>query len=102
MLSGEFVSTTRLLFQYMKTLSNIDKLRAFIVLKMIDLITFFDNNVKSAVYTGGNIRGIYIYIEIIEAPTTFATSGQQSHCLSPSCSINNGASTIQPVIAALH
>ena len=61
-LSGEIVSPTRLLFQYMKALSKSDKLRAFIVPKMTDLITFLDNNGKSAVYTGGDIDGIYRYL----------------------------------------
>ena len=45
-LYGETVSTTRLLFQYMKTLSNRKQLKAFIDSKMIDLITFLDNNRK--------------------------------------------------------
>ena len=44
MLSREIVSPTRLLFQYMDAFSKSDKLRAFIVPKMTDLITFFDNN----------------------------------------------------------
>ena len=58
MLSGEIVSRTRLLFQYMKSLKNSDKLRAFIAPKMTDLITFLDKNVKAAVYEGGDIHGI--------------------------------------------
>ena len=58
MLSGEIVSPTRLLFQYMKALTNSEKLGYFIVPKMTDLITFFDNNRKSVVYTEGDIHGI--------------------------------------------
>ena len=100
-LSGEIVSPTRLLFQYMKALSNSDKLRSFIAPKMTDLINFLDNNVKYAVYIGGDIHDIYRYLEIIESPTTFTTSGQHSHHLSPSYYRNNDAATIQPVIAAL-
>ena len=46
----------------MKALSNSDKLRAFISPKMIDLITFLDNNIKSDVYTGGGINVIYHYL----------------------------------------
>ena len=62
MLSVEIVSPTRIMFQYMKALSNSDKLRAFISPKMIDLITFLDNNIKSDVYTGGEINVIYHYL----------------------------------------
>ena len=45
-LSGETVSPTKLILQYMKEFSNSDKLKAFIAPKMTDLITFLDNNVK--------------------------------------------------------
>ena len=55
MLSGEIVSPTRLLFQYMKALANSEKLKSFIAPKMTDLITFIDNKGKSAVYDGGDI-----------------------------------------------
>ena len=51
-LSGETVSPKRLIFQYMKALSKSDKMEAFIVPKMTDLIKFLDNNGKYAVYTG--------------------------------------------------
>ena len=44
MLSREIVSPTRLLLQYMKALTNIDKLRAFIAPKMADLINLLDKN----------------------------------------------------------
>ena len=44
MLSGEIVSPTRLLLQYMKALTKSEKLKAFIAPKMTDLITFLDNN----------------------------------------------------------
>ena len=40
---------------------------------MKDLITFLDKNVKSAVYTGGYIHGIYLYLEISVAPKTLTT-----------------------------
>ena len=72
-LSGEIVSPTRLLFQYMKALAKSEKLRHFIAPKMTDLITFLDNNVKYAVYEGGDIHGIYRYLEIIGSPTTLTT-----------------------------
>ena len=62
MLYGEIVSPARLLFQYMKALTNSEKLKAFIAPKMTDLITFLDNNGKSAVYEGGDILGFYRYI----------------------------------------
>ena len=84
MLSGEIFSTTRLLFRYMKELSKSDKLRSFIAHKMIDLITFFYNNGKYAVYTGVDIHVIYRYLEMIGSPTTLTTSGQRYHNFSPS------------------
>ena len=40
----------------MKALSKSDKLKYFIAPKMKDLITFLDNNGKSSVYIGGDIR----------------------------------------------
>ena len=57
----------------MKALSKSDKLKGFIAPNMADLITFLDNNVKYAVYIGGNTNGIYCYLEIIGAPTTLTT-----------------------------
>ena len=101
MLSGEIVSPTRLLFQYIKAFSKSDKLRAFIVPKMTDIITLLDNNGKYAVYTGGYINGIYRYLEMIGSPTTLTTSGQRSHHFSPLYPIKNDAATLQPVIEAL-
>ena len=62
MISEEIFSPTRLLFQYMKALTNSDKLRDFIAPKLTDLITFLDNNIKYDVYTGGYIHGIYRYL----------------------------------------
>ena len=66
---------------------------------MIDLITLFDKNGKSAVYTGRNIHGTYIYLQMIGSPTIFTTSVQCSHHFGPSCSINNHTASLQPVIA---
>ena len=86
MLSREIVSTTILLFHYMKALSKSDKLRAFIVHKMTYLITLLDNNGKYDVYTGGYIHGIYRYLEIVGDPTTLTTLGQHSHHFGPSFS----------------
>ena len=68
---------------------------------MTDLITLFDNNLKSAVYKGGNINGIYIYLEMIGAPTELNTSVQRSHHFGPSPFINNDTSSLQPVIAEI-
>ena len=93
-ISREIVSPTRLLFQYTKSFSKSDKLIAFISPKITDLITFLDNNGKSAVYTEGDIHGIYCYLDMIGAPTTFTTSGHLSHHFSPSSSINNDAETL--------
>ena len=69
---------------------------------MTDLITFLDNNRKYAVYIGGDIHGIYRYIEIIGAQTTLTTSVQRSHHFGLSFSNNNDAATLQQFIAALH
>ena len=79
MLSGEIVSPTRILFQYMKALIKSEKLRAFIAPNMTYFITFLDKNGKSAVYTGGDIHSIYRYLDIIGSPTTLTTSGQCYH-----------------------
>ena len=86
MLYGEIVYPTRLLLHYMKALTNSDKIRAFIASKMTDIITFLNNNVISAVYTGGEIHGIYRDLEMIGAPTTLTTSGQRYHHFGPSSS----------------
>ena len=98
MLSGEIFSPTRLIFQYMKALKKIEKLGAFIAPKMTDLINFLDKNVKSAAYTGGDIHGIYRYLDMIGAPTTLTTSIHSPHHFGPSSSSNNDAATLQPVI----
>ena len=86
----------------MKALSNSDKPRAFIAPKMIDIITFLDNNQKSDVYTRGYIHLIYRYLEMIGDPTILTTSGQRSHHFSPSSSIKNYTESIKTVIVALH
>ena len=101
-LSGEIFSPTRLLSQYMKALSKSDKPRALIDPKMTYITTLIDNNGKYAVYTGGGIHGIYCYLEIIGAPTTLTTSSHSSHHFSPSSSIKNYTSSLQPVIVYLH
>ena len=99
--SGEIFSPIRLLFPYMKALKKSEKLRSFIAPKMTDLLTFFDNNGKYAVYTGVDIHGIYPYLEMIGSPTTLTTSGQSSHHFVHSSSRNNDAATLQTVIVAL-
>ena len=66
---------------------------------MTDLIKFLDNNVKLAVYTGGNINGIYRYPEMIASPTTLTTSSQSIHHFVPSSSTNNDTATLQSFIA---
>ena len=85
----------------MKSFTKSDKLKVFILPKVTDLITFLDNNKKSSVYTGGDIHGIYRYIEIIGDPTTLTTSCQRSHHVGPSSSVNNDTAYIQLGIAAL-
>ena len=64
---------------------------------MAYLITFIDKNGKSDVYDGGDIHGIYRYLEMIGAPTIFTTPGQRSHYFSPSYYSNNYAATLKPV-----
>ena len=101
MLSGEIVSPTIILLQYMKALTKSEKLKAFMAPNMTDLITFIDTKGKYAVYYGGDIHGIYRYLEIIGAPTTLTTSSHRSNHFGPSSSSNNYATTLQPVIADL-
>ena len=85
----------------MKSLSNSNKLRAFIAPKMKDLITFLDNNIKSSIYTRVDIHGIYLYLDMIVDPTSLTTSGQRFHHFIPSYSRNNYAATLQPIIVDL-
>ena len=68
---------------------------------MTDIVIFLDNNGKSAVYTGGNIHGLYCYLEMIGYPKTLTTSYHISHCFGTSSSINNDTDTLHPVIADL-
>ena len=79
MLYGEIIFSNRLLFQYMKELSNNDNTRDSSAPNMTYLITLHDNNEKSAIYTVGDIIGIYRYLEIIGFPTTLTTSGKRSN-----------------------
>ena len=65
MLSVELILHTKLILQYMKELSNSDKLRGFIQAKITDIITFLDNKENVAVYTGEDIHVIYRYLEMI-------------------------------------
>ena len=100
-LSIETVYHTRLLFQYTKSLSNSNKIKAFIAPKMTDTVKLPENNGKPAVYTGVNINGLYSYLEMVGSPTKFTTSCQWSHNFGPSYYTNNDTLTHQPVIAAL-
>ena len=86
----------------MKALKESEKLRSFIAPKMTYRINSLDKNGKSTVYTGGDINGIYHYLDMIGAPTTLTTSGQRYHHFGTSSSRNNDAETLQPVISALH
>ena len=61
-ISGETVSPTILLLQYMQVLSKCDNLKSFIAPKMIDLIILPDNNIKSSILTWVNIHDIYCYL----------------------------------------
>ena len=59
MISGETVSPTRLLLQYMKALTKSEKLKACMAPKMTDPINFIYTKGKYAEYDGGDIHGIY-------------------------------------------
>ena len=85
----------------MKAFPKSDKLRAFIAPKMTNLKKLLDKKGKSTIYKGGDIHGIYCYLEMIEAPTTLTTSGHRSHHFSLLFSINNDAATLHPVISVL-
>ena len=61
---------------------------------MTYLITLLENNGNSTVYTGGEIHGIYRYLEMIGAPTTLTTSGQRYHNFSTSYFINNDTESL--------
>ena len=73
----------------MKELSNSNKIKALFDPNITDLITFLDKNIKSDVYTGRFINKIYRYLEMMEAPKQLTASGQQSHNVGSSYSINN-------------
>ena len=85
----------------MNSLTKSEKKKGFMAPKMTDLVTFIDTKGKYALYDGGDIHGIYRYLEIIGAPTTLTTSGHRSHHLGPSYCSNNDAATLQSVIASL-
>ena len=68
---------------------------------MTYLITLLDSNGKYTVYIGGDIHGLYRYLDIIGAPNKFITSGQCSHNFRPSSFTNNDTASTQPVIADL-
>ena len=101
MFHGENLSPNIFLLQYTNTLPRSDKLRDFIATMMKYLITFLDNNGKYAVYTLGDIYGIYCYLDMIGAPKILTTSGQRYNHFSPSSSTKNDTTTLQPFIAAL-
>ena len=65
------------------------------------LITLLDNNVKSVIYTGENIHGLYFHLETIGDPTNLTSSGQLYHHFGNSYSTYSDIETLQPVIANL-
>ena len=67
----------------MPAFSKSNKIKEFIAPKMTDISAFLDNNRKLAVYTGGDIRRLYRYLDIIGSPTTLNTSGQFSNNFGP-------------------
>ena len=85
----------------MKTLSNINELKLFIVPNITDLITVLDNNRKLAKYTGENINKLYRYLEIFGSPTNLNSSGQRYHNCGDSYFTNNDTSILWKFIAGL-
>ena len=67
----------------MKAFLKRDKIKAYIVHNMKDLITLLEKNIKYAVYTGENIHVLYHCLDMIGVPTTLTTSGQLSHNFGP-------------------
>ena len=93
--SGENLYPTRLLYSTKRNITNRDKIKAFVVPKMIDTIKLLDNNKQ------GNIHGLYHYLETIQYPTNSTSSGQYYHHFGTSSSTNNNTETLQTVIAAI-
>ena len=85
----------------MRSFSKRDKIKAFIATKMTDIITFLDNNGKYSVLKGVNFHGLYRYLEMIGAQTTFTTPVWRSYHFGHSYYINNYTAYIQTFIAAL-
>ena len=48
----------------MKPFPKSDKLKSFFAPKMEDIITFLENDGKSAVYTGVNVNELYYYLDM--------------------------------------
>ena len=69
--------------------------------RMIDPVIFLDNNIKFSIHTGGNIQGLYCYLEIIGSPTNLTSSGRRFCNFCTSSSTKNDTKTIQSVISAL-
>ena len=68
----------------------------------MDIIKLPDNNGKLSIYTGGNIRGIYIYLENIWAPNDLTTLGQWYKYFDTSYCTNNDTATLHRVIWYLY
>ena len=85
----------------MNSLSKSNKLKAFFSPKMTYIITFLDNRVKLAIYTGVNIHVVYPYIEIILAPNKLTSPVHSSHHFGTSSSTKTDTETLQSVISYL-
>ena len=58
-----------------------DGLKAFIAPKMTDFITYLDHHGKKVSHAGSDINDLYLYLEMIGAPTTLTYSSQHHHSI---------------------
>ena len=68
---------------------------------MTDFTALLENNRGSDIYTGGNIHGLYCYLEIIGSPPTLITLVTALIILVNLSSTNNDTAILRPVIAYL-
>ena len=69
---------------------------------MIDLLKFFDNNGKTAIWIGEIIHGLYSYLDIILSLNNLTSSVHIYHPIGKSFSSNNCTDCLRLVIADLY
>ena len=67
----------------------------------MDILKFPGNNGKLFLFTGGNIHGIYSYLEKIWSPNNLNYLDQLSHHFGTSYSTKNDKTNLFPVIESL-